>query len=162
MQGTWIRKISTATPSVAVVFIHGILSDNERCWRHRSGAYWPDVLADHEPLSGIGIYEFTYQTGIFSGSYSLGDVVSSLKESLILDSVVAANRIIFVAHSMGGIIARRYIVQQLGELVERGTEIGLFLVASPSLGSSYANWLAPLAKFMGHSQGTALASVDKG
>jgi len=142
---------------MVVVFVHGILSDNEKCWLHANGTHWPNLLAGHGPLSDVGIYEFTYQTGIFSGSYSLGDVVDALKENLALDNVIAANRIIFVAHSMGGIVVRRYIVQRLSELVERGTEIGLFLIASPSLGSSYANWLAPLAKFMGHAQGTALA-----
>jgi pimeloyl-ACP methyl ester carboxylesterase len=150
------QKGGESTPSMAVVFIHGILSDSDKCWLHSSGAYWPDLLAGHQPLDKVGIYDFTHQTGIFSGSYSLGDVVDALKESLSLDNVTASNRIIFVAHSMGGIIARRYIVQRLDELVERGTEIGLFLIASPSLGSSYANWLGPLARSMGHAQGAAL------
>jgi pimeloyl-ACP methyl ester carboxylesterase len=145
---------------MAVVFVHGILSDNEKCWHHKDGAYWPTLIADHAPLSEVGIYEFTYQTGIFAGSYSLGDVVDSLKEALVLDDVLGANRIIFVAHSMGGIVVRRYIVQRLSDLEERGTEIGLFLVASPSLGSSYANWLAPLASCMGHAQAAALAFCE--
>lgn len=158
---TDIREVaSAATPSIVVVFVHGILSDNEHCWQHENGAYWPNLLAGYEPLNKVGIYEFTYHTGIFSGAYSLGDVVDSLKESLVLDAVIEANRIIFVAHSMGGIIVRRYIVQRLSDLVERGTEIGLFLIASPSLGSPYANWLAPIARFMGHAQGTALAFCE--
>lgn len=62
---------------------------------------------------------------------------------------------------MGGIVVRRYIVQRHVELVERGTEVGLFLVASPSLGSPYATWLAPIAKFMGHAQGAALAFCEQ-
>lgn len=156
MRGNWLRRPDTATPSTAVVFVHGILSENEKCWLHANGTYWPRLLAERETVSKIGIYEFTYQTGIFSGSYSLGNVVEALKETLALDGVLAANRIIFVAHSMGGIVVRRYIVQRASELMEFGTEIGLFLVASPSLGSSYANWLAPIARFMGHQQAAAL------
>src|SRR5947209_13148871 len=80
MRGTWLRKAGSTTPSMAIVFVHGILSDNEKCWLHENGAYWPDLLASHEPLNKVGIYDFTYQTSIFSGSYSLGDVVSALKE----------------------------------------------------------------------------------
>ena len=160
MRGTWVRRHGGTTPLVTVVFIHGILSDNEKCWLHKNGTHWPSLFADHEALRDVGIYEFNYHTNFFSGSYSLGDVVDALKESLALDNVIAARRIIFVAHSMGGIVVRRYMVQRLGELVERGTEIGLFLIASPSLGSPYATWLAPIARFMGHAQGAALAFCE--
>jgi pimeloyl-ACP methyl ester carboxylesterase len=160
MKGTWLRRAGATTPSMVVVFVHGILSDSEKCWLHDNGTYWPKLLIEHDSLGEVGLYKFTYQTGIFSGSYSLGDVVNALNTSLILDNVIAASRIIFVAHSMGGIVVRRYVVQRLNELVERGTEIGLFLLASPSLGSSYANWLSPIAKFLGHAQGTALAFCE--
>jgi pimeloyl-ACP methyl ester carboxylesterase len=160
MQGVWIRRGDAATPSMAVVFVHGILSSNEACWRHENGSHWPTLLAEHPPLADVGIYAFTYQSAVFSGSYSLGNVVDSLKESLALDGVISAHRIVFVAHSMGGIVARRYIVQRLDELVERGTEVGLFLLASPSLGSPYATWLGPIARFMGHSQAAALAFCE--
>ncbi|WP_133607694.1 alpha/beta fold hydrolase [Aquabacterium commune] len=145
----------TASP-IAVVFVHGILSDGETCWRHPNGAYWPGMLANHDAFGNMGIYTFTYHTGVFSGSYDLGDIVDSLKECLHLDGVNRARKIVFVAHSMGGIVVRRYVVQCCDELVERGVELGLFLIASPSLGSPYANWLSPLAKFMGHTQGQAL------
>ena len=96
-----------------------------------------------------------------AGRIAFGNVVEALKETLALDGVLAANRIIFVAHSMGGIVVRRYIVQRASELMEFGTEIWLFLVASPSLGSSYANWLAPIARFMGHQQAAALTFSQK-
>lgn len=78
MRGNWLRKTGVATPHLVVVFIHGFLSNNKECWLHDNGAYWPRLLASHEPLHDVGIYEFTYQTDVFSGSYSLGDVVDSL------------------------------------------------------------------------------------
>ncbi|WP_171013768.1 alpha/beta fold hydrolase [Chitinivorax sp. B] len=139
-----------------MVFVHGILSNGEACWRHQNGTYWPELLSRHAALGGVGIYEFTYHTGFFSGHYDLGNIVDALKECLHLDGVDQARKIIFVAHSMGGIVVRRYIVQCHDELVERSAELGLFLIASPSLGSSYANWLSPIARFMGHAQGQAL------
>lgn len=76
MEGKWIRRPQTGT---SVVFIHGILSDGDVCWRHGNGTYWPDLLADEAELASIGIYVFTYRTGFSSGSYALGDAVDALK-----------------------------------------------------------------------------------
>jgi len=157
VKGRWIRKLGETASPMAVVFVHGVLSNGEACWLHQNGTYWPELLSRHEALGNVGIYEFTYHTGFFSGSYNLGNVVDALKEWLHLDGVDRARKIVFVAHSMGGIVVRRYVVQRCDELVERGAELGLFLIASPSLGSSYANWLSPIARFMGHAQGQALA-----
>ncbi|WP_157405926.1 alpha/beta fold hydrolase [Acidovorax sp. CF316] len=142
---------------MVVVFVHGLLSDGEKCWQHQNGTYWPELLSRHQATRNVGIYEFTYRTNVFSGSYNLSDIVDSLKECLHLDGVNSARKIVFVAHSMGGIVVRRYVVQRCDELVQRGVDLGLLLIASPSLGSSYANWLSPVARFMGHAQGQALA-----
>jgi alpha-beta hydrolase superfamily lysophospholipase len=89
----------------------------------------------------------------------LGDIVDALKEHMRLDGVLASDRLIFVCHSMGGIVVRKYIVERQAELIEAGKEIDLFLVASPSLGSTYADWLSPLAQLFGHAQADALRFV---
>lgn len=151
-----LRCITPPVGETSVVFIHGVLSDGENCWRHENGTYWPGLLADESGLSQIGIYSFTYKTGFFSGTYRLGDVVDALKEHMRLDGVLDSRQLVFVCHSMGGIIARKFVVEQASELVERNTCIGLFLIASPSLGSDYANWLRPLARLFGHTQADAL------
>lgn len=58
---------------------------------------------------------------------------------------------------MGGIVTRRFLVKEQSFLIQRGlNKIGLFLVASPSLGSEYANWLGALSSLMGHTQAEAL------
>ena len=157
MQGVWRRRPGGEGPSTVVVFIHGILSSSETCWLHENGTCWPDLLAQQTDLANFGIYEFTYQTGIFSGSYSLGDVVDSFKECLALDGVTSASRLVFVAHSMGHSEPKSC---SRSELARRSTQIGLFLIASPSLGASYASWLRPLAQLLGHSQGKALAFCE--
>lgn len=140
MQSEWIRRPQGAA---SAVFVHGILSSGETCWRNDTGSYWPELLKSEPELESLGIYVFTYQTGIFSGSYRLGDIVDALKEYMRLDGVLESNQLIFVCHSMGGIVVRKFIVSRAAELIEAGKEIGLFLVASPSLGSSYADWLSP-------------------
>ncbi len=156
MKGEWVKRGSATAP--IVVFVHGILSDGE-CWRHANGAYWPDIVAQDPQLADVGIYVFTYRTGFFSGSYRLADAVDALKEHLALDGITGATGIVFVCHSMGGIVVRRYLVSRATELIERQARIALFLVASPSLGSDYANWLKPIAMVLGHAQGDALRFV---
>lgn len=153
VKGTWIRK---PTHGCTIVFIHGVLSSGDTCWRHKNGSYWPEILAAETGMQSVGIYEFSYKTGLFSGTYRLGDVVDSLKEHLGLDGVLESKGIVFVCHSMGGIVARKFIVERATTLVEKDISLGLFLLASPSLGSHYANLLTPLAKILGHSQGDAL------
>lgn len=154
MKGEWIRKTANG---VTVVFVHGILSSAETCWKHENGTCWFNLLEQNSELQEIGIYAFSYNTGVFSGSYNLNDVVDALKEHLKLDEVLKQNqRLIFVCHSMGGIVVRKFIVERQAELMELDIKIGLFLVASPSLGSDYANLINGFAKILGNSQADAL------
>lgn len=156
MKGVWIKA---PTSNASAVFVHGVLSDGESCWTNQNGCYWPELLSKEPGFESLGVYVFTYQTGFFSGSYRLGDVVDALKEHMRLDRVLEADQLIFVCHSMGGIVVRKFLVERAAELIGAQKRIGLFLIASPSLGSSYADWLSPLARFLGHSQGDTLRFV---
>jgi len=153
MQGTWIREPQGDT---SVIFVHGILSSGDACWRHANGTYWPALLTQEKELESVGVYVFTYRVDIFSGNYHLGDAVDALKEHLRLDRLLDSNRLIFVCHSMGGLVVRQLLVVRQAEFIERKTEVGLFLVASPSLGAGYANWLSGLARLLGNTQVPAL------
>ena len=150
------KVIRKSENGVNVVFIHGINSSN-RCWQHEDGAFWPDLLEAEEDFSKVGIYNFSYRTGFNTGSYSLGDIVSSLREYFKKYGLFSSSEVIFVCHSMGGIIARRFLVVEKLRFFENDfCRIGLFLVASPSLGSKYANMLGRVSKALGHSQANAL------
>ncbi len=156
MDGKWIREPKNST---VVVFVHGILSNREECWTHEKGSYWPELLKQEKEkeLEAFGIYVFSYKTGVFSRDYSLSDAVDSLKENMRIDKVLQCKRIIFVCHSMGGIVVRKFIVQRAAlDLIDKKIEVALYLVASPSLGSRYADWLEPIAKFFGNSQADVL------
>ena len=159
MQGEWVRKPAGET---SVVFVHGILSSGEECWRNSNGAYWPELLQQEPELSEPGIYVYTYQTGIFSGTYSISDIVDDLKERLFnVDKVINNHQIIFVCHSMGGIVVRKFIVERILDIKKQNLSIGLFLVASPSLGSDYANYVKLLSNLVGNAQAKALGFSQK-
>lgn len=73
---------------------------------------------------------FEYETSFFSGTYSLVDVVDALRTKLRLDEVQRSTQLVFVCHSMGGLVVRRLLVQRQIEFIEADKEIGLFLMAS--------------------------------
>jgi pimeloyl-ACP methyl ester carboxylesterase len=153
MSGRWLRKPTAGT---SVVFVHGILSNSESAWCNSKGETWPSFLAEEPDFQQIGIYAFDYYTTPFSGSYSLGNVVDALKEHLRFDGLYKAQRLIFVCHSMGGIVVRKFIVDRQLDILSAGIRIGLFLVASPSLGGSYATLFSKLLFFLHNSQLNAL------
>ncbi len=156
MQGVWVRKPTNGT---TVVFVHGILSSGESCWKNENGTYWPRLLRDEEKFQELGIYVYSYQTGVSSGTYNLNDVADDLRGRLIdIDKIANCQKIVFVCHSMGGIVVRKFLADRINDLLDRQIEIGLFLVASPSLGSDYANkkFIELVVKFLKHSQAEAL------
>lgn len=157
MKGDWVKRGSPNAP--VLVFIHGVLSSGESCWRHPSGANWPEIAAKDPEMSDLGVYVFSYRTGFFSGNYGLVDAANALKEHFSVDGIDSSKELVFVCHSMGGIVARRYLVSQAAELIDRQVQIALFLLASPSLGSDYANLVGPLATIFGHLQVAALRSA---
>ena len=96
----------------AVIFIHGILSDGESCWRHPNGTYWPDLLAESDAAERLSIFVYTYQSDVFSGDYNLDDVVDDFRQRVRSAAVERHQSVVLVAHSMGGIVARRYLVRR--------------------------------------------------
>ena len=57
-----------------------------------------------------GVYVFSYRTDTFSGRYSLGDAVEALNAYLDLVGLLRLHKLIFVCHSMGGIVVRQFLV----------------------------------------------------
>lgn len=155
MKGNWVRKSSSGT---TIVFIHGVLSNSETCWLHENGTYWPELLSIETQISNFGIYVFSYKTGYFSRTYGLEDVVRAFEVHAEQDGVLDSRSIIFVCHSMGGLVARRFVVSRVLSASRTPSEVGFFLIASPSLGSTYANWLSSFARLFAHAQADVLRS----
>jgi hypothetical protein len=153
MKGEWKRRSGNGA---AVVFVHGALSSGEACWQNANGTYWPSLLENEPSMEKVGIYVFTFRTNIFSGTYRLGDVVDALKDQIWGDGVFDCHKLVFVAHSIGGLVVRKLLVERVTDFRDKHITVGLFLVASPSLSSRYASMIKPLARFLGHSQADAL------
>jgi pimeloyl-ACP methyl ester carboxylesterase len=156
MNGEWVRE-PTKDSDMSIVFVHGILSSGTQCWLNENGTHWPTLLAADPESGNFGIYIFTYRSDLYSKNYRLGDAAGSLRDNLRLDKVLdRSRRLVFVCHSMGGILVRYFLVTDQVDLIDAKKEIGLFLVASPSLGANYANLLEFGARLIGNTQARAL------
>ena len=153
----------------AIVFVHGIFSDSGGCWRFEDPddrthtAYWPDLVASDSRLATpatASIFLGGYTTAINAGDLKIADAARALVDAMQLKSATLEPppldkpHLVFVCHSTGGIVAR-YMLTRYRELFEPKV-LGLVLLASPSLGSIYANKLRPLAKFYNQQLGLQL------
>lgn len=146
--------------NTCIVFVHGILSDTESAFTHKNGTNWPRLLAA-EPGLNASILAYNYRTDILCENYDLTHVVDYLRDGFSLEGLWKTRKLLFVAHSMGGIVARKFIISNQANLIKARVKVGLLLIASPSLGSRDANDLAGLNRFVGNSQLDALKLADE-
>ena len=129
----------------AVVFIHGYTGARET-WTSGQ-AYWPALLAGDSDLKDrLDIYSVVYDSFLFSGP-PISEVVADLEKQL--DALMLQTRyakVIFICHSLGGIVARQYLLNVKDRYGH--TALGRFRLAitlgTPMQGSSLTR-LAVLA-----------------
>ena len=143
---------------VDVVFVHGLNGDPERTWTsERSHVFWPSQLLPlilEEQKARILVYGYDADVASFTGSTSK-DKIHNHAEHLV--STLAANRnirraserpIIFVAHSLGGLVVKRALIHS-SEIRGNNTEhlrsvfvstYGILFMGTPHRGSDIAKW----------------------
>jgi pimeloyl-ACP methyl ester carboxylesterase len=135
------------SPTV-LIFVHGFFSSSELCWKNKNGVRWPDLVASDSRLRSPSIFMAGYYTDIDSGNYKISDCAREVYEGLMQPGIngepppISKSNIIFVCHSLGGIIARYMIERNRHAFMTKN--ISLILIASPSYGSEYANSLSGL------------------
>jgi len=150
-----IQWVKDPTGSRAtVLFVHGILSDGVNAWTHQNGANWPNMLG--QDILDVRIGVFCYRADALARTYGPSDAADYLREYFELEGLWNRPRLVFVCHSLGGIVTRRFIIANQNRFPTWATQMGLFLVASPSLGSADANRIQMLARMLRSTQAQAL------
>lgn len=146
-----------------IVFVHGVMSDSRSCWtsaeKNQRSVSWPGLIRLDRRLERYSIFLAGYQTGLDAAQYDIHDCAREVFEALNQRDVherrvLDRHRIVFICHSMGGVVARALLKGYWPAFATK--IIGLFLVASPTDGSPYANRLAWLTWFYRHRQGQSL------
>jgi pimeloyl-ACP methyl ester carboxylesterase len=157
----WYRY---AGDDLALVFVHGVLSDSRSCWLHCEAndpsVYWPALISTDPRLPNMSIYMGGYYTAVDSGPYEVSACSAELFHALGRPdeqgrpSVLDARNIVFLCHSTGGIVVRHMLYRERDHF--RDKRVGVILIASPSYGSKWADRLGMIVDFYNHSQGAQL------
>ncbi len=153
----WYERNDAKT---VIVFVHGIFSDSRGCWLavdskdQTRSQYWPALISGDARLEHPSVFLGGYATSMDSGPYDMRQAAGELRDALKRENVLQKERIIFIAHSTGGIVARFLLFHN--QDLFRGKAIGLVLYASPSVGSPFASMLSFLSEFYNNQLGLQL------
>ncbi len=146
---TWYKYDENT--DLTVVFVHGFFSSAAACWKsEKANVHWPELLKQDKRLPPLSIFMGGYYTKIDSGDYGVRECVDELFRAISRRSaggeapVFEKKNLVFVCHSLGGIVVR-YMLESKRESFEKH-RIGLVLMASPSVGSDYADQLLGIIK----------------
>lgn len=157
---TWIQGNDS---QLAIIFIHGITSSSDACWRNKkSSAYWPQLVATDSEFATPSVFVSGYASSITSADYNVYDIADEtmmrLRTKTAGYSPLTKGSLLFVCHSQGGIVARRMLVTNAREF--SGKRVGLFLCGSPSWGSFWGQLARPVTRALGFRQAAELAWGD--
>ncbi|KAJ5577199.1 hypothetical protein N7535_004125 [Penicillium sp. DV-2018c] len=145
-------------PTIDIVFVHGLNGHPRNTWTSKAtGCFWPtdllpDVLASLRPR--ILTYGYNANVTTFTDGTSRDSVVSHAET---LASHLAANRnlrncsdrpIIFICHSLGGLIVKRALIYSRSLSNEKTEHLrsvyvstfGILFLGTPHNGSDLAKW----------------------
>jgi pimeloyl-ACP methyl ester carboxylesterase len=94
-----------------IVFVHGIFGDALDTWRCPSTRmYWPSKILTEDAFKGFDVYVASYESPYFGNGMTIDEIVSNLQNRLQHDGVFDHKQVIFVAHSLGGLIVQRFLL----------------------------------------------------
>lgn len=146
--------------SKVLVFVHGLLSEGHRAWSSKH-ADWIDLLSSDTQFTSYDIFLAEWYSTILSGETDLLKSADTFALSLSEHvggnrPVIAADHIVFVCHSMGGLVARQALVRRPDLFA--GKSVTLLTFGTPAKGVSLAVKLEKIAQAAGHHQVLALKS----
>lgn len=129
-----------------VVFVHGIFGTIDSTFRAPGQQLgWPEIT-DADPLfDDADIRTFQFESTLNPSSSRIIDIAKLMKTELEAEDIdiLGYNDVVFVAHSLGGIVVRQYLVNESkleGRGVLAGGRIkGLYLLGTPMNGAGIAN-----------------------
>lgn len=108
----WIHRDPQRPNNVAVVFVHGIFGDTKGTWTREGGPSFFDYLHESPTMgSKVDIYAFGFSSHMLAnGSLKIGEAANKMHDYLKADGVDRYPVIVFVAHSMGGLVTMRELI----------------------------------------------------
>ncbi|QCI67218.1 tetratricopeptide repeat protein [Phreatobacter stygius] len=141
-----------------IVFVHGLMGNAYRTWSagELAKSLWPRWLA--EDVVGLNAYTLSYEapaTNWLGTGMALQDRAVNVLEALLGEAALSRSPLIFVCHSLGGLLVKQVILdlqQQAGRRPEAAALLArvrqVVFIATPHSGSRQAGWLVRLRFFL--------------
>src|SRR5579872_703114 len=152
-------RVSVLTSEVRigdVIFIHGVGGGAVDTWSSNKddpSTYWPAWVGKDRP--NVGIWSLGYEAAAFAWQGSAMPLFDRAKSSLALLDVegIGMRPIVFVAHSLGGLLVKQMIQNGLTLGDSRWRAIaehtkGVVFVATPHTGSDLATFMKFLSRLV--------------
>ena len=94
----------------AVIFVHGIFGARETWLNSDTSQYFPALIADDASMDDVDILRADYENYMLQAGPSMKDVLESFTRGMIKIHQREYKTIQFVAHSLGGVVVRRYLL----------------------------------------------------
>ena len=134
-------KAEALKPRV-IVFVHGI-HGNRETWRASNGAYWPQLIQTDPHFEKSDVVVAEYPTPTIDGQLSTVQLSEILWKELERQQVWEHSEIVFIAHSLGGILTEEMLLNHPDDAAHVPFIVSY---ATPHEGSFVAN----LAKLYDH------------
>jgi pimeloyl-ACP methyl ester carboxylesterase len=99
-----------------IVFVHGLHGSRES-WRASNGAYWPDLIRTDPRFAYSDVEVAEYPTPASNGKMSSVQLAEILWTRLKQDHVWEHREVVFIAHSLGGILVEEMLLKHPAEAV---------------------------------------------
>lgn len=132
-----LREVRKASGRSLVIFVHGVRDDGVKTWTNEvTGAQWPKLMMSDNVFDGVDIMTYHYSSQLFGGhNLSISNVADRLGIRLNLELQNGYDSVVFVAHSMGGIVVRNLLLKQR-KLAEKVPLV--YFLSTPTAGSDVA------------------------
>ncbi|WP_454259097.1 esterase/lipase family protein [Pseudoxanthomonas mexicana] len=134
----WVSHDKNRPNPVAVVFVHGIFGTTKGTWTNKEGVTFFDLIKKNPDIgSKIDVYAFGYTSDMFKeGSLDIYSAADKLDGFLMADKVWEYKTVVFVGHSMGGLVTMQLLLNKRQHL----SQVPLVVFyATPQEGSTLAS-----------------------
>jgi pimeloyl-ACP methyl ester carboxylesterase len=148
----WVKS-SRPSARTVVVFIHGVMGDAHTTWRASANSVgWPELLGRDTSLPSLDVLSLGYRSPLISKASTIEEIAVRSLRQLRDDGVFTRyDNVIFVAHSMGGLVTKRFLRTLQSEdpaAFARTRAVAFF--ATPANGSGIAEtaeWISANPQF---------------
>lgn len=138
-------------PVADIIFMHGLGGDALETWKHANGSFWPDWLSNEAPR--LRILSVNHPSDKLKSIFGGGGMTlidrSYATLELLKTKDVGIRPVIFVCHSLGGLITKGALRKAYDKSDKDDNAIldniaGVIFLATPHKGSALANALTQL------------------